>query len=98
KLAQKGIAKTVNSLEMPEKEDQPLQVGRFQLAIDAVKGMGDGVGNFSALQITLERENIIPNKGDVVVLLLGNAPNEDVNFARIGRKICRNLFADEGIR
>ena len=58
-IAQERVAQSVDPLEVLKKQDQPLEVRRFQLAIDAVKGVGDRVDNLLALKVTLELENIV---------------------------------------
>src|ERR1043166_9243093 len=83
---------------MFEEEDEPLEVGGFQFAVDTVEWMSHRVGDVGARQIALKRENIVADNGDVSVLLLGNAPDQQVDFARILREICGNLFTYKRIR
>ena len=59
--------------------------------------MSDGMGDLGGLKIALKRENIVADDDNVGVLGLGDAPNQEMNLARILRKIRRNLLADECI-
>jgi hypothetical protein len=97
-FAQKRVPQPVNSFKMFEEQNQTLEMRGLEFAIHAVKRMGDGVGDSSALQITLQRKNIVADERDVGVLLFGNAPGEKVNLAGVLRKISRDLFADESVR
>jgi hypothetical protein len=94
-IGEKRIAKAVDAFEMFEKEDQSFNVRCLQLAINAEKRMGDGVNEVSPLQELLEIENIIAKRDDFRVLRFGQAPHQEVNFARILREISRNLLANE---
>jgi hypothetical protein len=96
-LAQERVPQTVDALEMFEEQDQPLEMRRFQLAVDAIEGMRDGVGDVSGLEITLEGQDVVANDDNVGMLGLADSPDQDVNLAGILRKICRNLLADECI-
>ena len=98
KLAQKGVTQAVDALEMFEEQNQPLEMRCLELAVDAVKRMCDCVRDLCALQIALERENIVPDNDDVLVLLFGDAPDQKVNLAGILRKISRDLLADKRVR
>src|SRR5438477_1375733 len=73
-------------------------MGGSELAVHAVKRVGHGVGDFSTLQIALESKNIVAKNDDVVVLLFGNAPNQEMDFAGVLRKISCDLLADESVR
>ena len=55
------------------------------------------VRDLAALQISLQRENIVPDNDDVVALLFANAPDQNVNLARVLRKISCDLLADESV-
>jgi len=46
----------------------------------------------------LQRKNIVPNNDDVVVLLFGNAPDQNVNLAGVLWEISGDLLADKGVR
>ena len=60
--------------------------------------MRDGVRDRSALEEILEVENVLAQAAKISrVLRLGDAPDEQINFAGILRKISRNLLADESI-
>src|SRR5437763_13836086 len=98
KLAQKGVTQAVDALEMFEEQNQPLEMRCLELAVDAVKRMCDCVRDLCALQIALERENIVPDNDDVLVLRFGDAPDQKVNLAGILRKITRDLLADQRVR
>ena len=97
-IAQERVAQAVDSLEMLEEQNQALEMRRVQLAIDAVERMGDRMRDRFALQEFLEIKNIVPDRGNFLVLRLGYSPNEQVNFARIVRKISSNLLTYESIR
>ena len=98
KLAQKGVTQAVDALEMFEEQNQPLEMRCLELAVDAVKRMCDRVRDLCALQIALERENIVPDNDDILVLLFGDAPDQKVNLAGILRKISRDLLANKRVR
>src|SRR6266480_1918824 len=83
---------------MFKEQNQALEMRGFEFAVDAVKRMRDRVDNFSALQIALQRKNIVPDNDDIIVLLFSNAPHQDVNLAGVLRKISRDLLADERVR
>src|SRR5260370_35135419 len=82
---------------MFEKQHEPFEMRGLEFAVDAVKRMRNRVGNIRSGEITLQCENIFPEDDDVVVLLSGNAPDQDVNLAGVLWKIGRDLFADKGI-
>ena len=46
----------------------------------------------------MQLENVAAKDGNIVVLRFGNSPNQQVNLARVLRKISRNLFADERLQ
>src|ERR1700682_1080163 len=83
---------------MLEEQDETLELGDFQLAVDTIKRMRDGVGDLTGLKVALQGEDVIAKDHDVRVLRLGDTPYENVNLARILRKISRNLLTDERIR
>ena len=93
-----GIAQTVDPFEMLEKQDQALQMRGGQLAVDAVKRVSDGVRQRLLLQEGLKVENVVAKAADLGVLRLRKSPDKEVNFARILRKISRNLLAYKSIR
>src|ERR1700736_3132235 len=82
---------------MFEEQNQSFQMRCFEFAIHAVERMRDRVRDFAALQIPLQRKNIVPKDNDIVVLLFGNAPDQDVNLTRVLREVSGDLLADEGI-
>src|SRR5204863_9871538 len=85
--AEEGIAQTVDALEMLEEQDQPFQVRRFKLAIDAVERMRDGMRDPVRLQITLQIENIVAHPGDVRVLRFRDSPDQEMDLAGILREV-----------
>ena len=97
KLAQERVPQTVDALEMFEEQNQPLKMRALQFSVDAVKGMSDGVCDFRALQIPLQRKNVIANDHDIVVLFLRDAPDQDVDLAGVLRKISCDLLADKSV-
>src|SRR5438552_426565 len=82
---------------MFKEQNQALEMRGFELAIDAVERMRHRMGDFSALQIALQRKNIVPDNDDIVVLLFSNAPHQDVNLAGVLWKISGDLLADERV-
>src|SRR5437870_5118465 len=83
---------------MFEEQNESLEVRRFELAVNAVERMRDRMRDLTGLQISLERENVVAEQDDVVVLLFGNAPDQNMNLARVLREIGRNLFTNERVR
>lgn len=97
KFAEKGIAQTIGPLEMLEQQNQALDVAGLELSIDAIERMSDRVGDVGAGKVPLERKNVVTNYRNIGVLLLGNSPYQDMNFARILREISRNLLTYERV-
>src|SRR6266513_5677059 len=97
-LAQKRVAQTVDAFEMFEEQNQPLEMRGFEFAVDAVERMRDRMGDFAALQISLQGKNIVPDNDDIVVLLFSNAPHQDVNLAGVLWKISGDLLTDKRVR
>ena len=83
--------------EVLEKQNEPLEVRGLELAIDAVKRMGDGVGDRLVSGDSLADRKCCRAARNLGVLRFGNAPDEQMNFTWILRKISRNLLADERI-
>ena len=96
-LAQERIAQAVDPFEVFEEQDQPLEVRRFQLAVDAVERMGNGVGDGRASADNVQIENVVANGDDFGVLRFGDSPDQQMNLARVLREIGRDLLADESI-
>ncbi len=96
-LAQERVAEAVDALEVPEKEDEPLQMRGAKLAIDAVKRVRDGVGDRLGLKVGLKVENVVAQADDLVMPRFGQAPGEEIYFAWVLREISRNLLADKSI-
>ncbi len=86
-LAQERIAQAVDAFEVLEKENQPFEVRGFELAVDAVERVGDRVADRFFLQIALQVEDVLPQRRNFAVLRFGNSPDQQMNFARIMRKI-----------
>src|SRR5947207_4298791 len=55
-----------------------------------------GVRNLSGFEVALQRKNVVAQNDEVGVLRFGNAPDEEVNLARLAGEKGRNLLADEG--
>ncbi len=55
---------------MLEKKDEPFEMTRVQLAVNAVKRMRNRVSDLRRLEIVLQLKNIIPDTFDLAVLLL----------------------------
>ena len=53
------------------------------------------MSDLGTLQVPLEIKNIFAEILDVAVLLFGNSPHQNVQFAGVVRKISSNLLADE---
>src|SRR5438552_15385662 len=83
---------------MFEEQNQSFEMGRLEFAIDAVKWMRHGVRNLSALQVSLQCKNIVPDDYDVGVLLFGDAPDQNVNLAWVLGKVGCDLLADKRVR
>src|SRR6266496_3399521 len=82
-LAQKRVAQTVDAFEMFEEQYESLEMHGFEFAVHAVERMRDRMRYLSALQISLQRKNVVPDNDDIVVLLFGNAPDKNVNLAGV---------------
>ncbi len=83
---------------MLEEQNQPFEMRCVQLAVDAVKRVGHGVGDLARLEVALESENVVADNHDIGVLSLGDPPDQEMNLARILREIRRNLLTNERIR
>ena len=94
-LAQERVAQTVNGFEVLEEENQAFEVRRGQLAVDAVERMSDRMGNLGGREILLQLINIVSDGDNLLVLRLGYSPRQNVNLARILRKISCNLLTDK---
>ena len=68
-IAQKSVAQTVDSLKMLEKKDEPLEMGRFKLAVDAIKRMRNRMRDLSGFEVVLQFKNIIADAFDFAMLL-----------------------------
>ena len=55
--------------------------------------MGDAIFG----QIFLQLGNVAAEDGNIVMLGLIDPPNQQMNLARILRKICGNLFTDKNV-
>ena len=88
----------VDTLKMPEKEDELLQVSRRELPVDAMEGMGHGMGDRVGKKVFLKIKNIFTGGLDVAVLRFGDAPDQDGNSAFIIRKMPADFLADDHIR
>src|ERR1700730_9409301 len=82
---------------MLDEKNQTLEMRGFEFAVDAVERMGYGVTDSRALEIALEFENVRSPGRAFGVLRLGYAPNKQMKFALILRKISRNLFTDKSM-
>ena len=97
-FAQQRVAQSVKPFEMFEEKNETLEMSGFEFAVDAVKGMRDGVNDLFRLQIALKIENVFAQLRDLIVLRFRNSPREEIYFAGILREVSRDLFADERIR
>ena len=95
--AQERVTQTVDAFEMLEEEDEPFEVGGFELAVDAVKRVRDRMADVRFLQVTLQVVNVLPKSRDFGMLRFRNSPDEQVKFARILGEISRNLLADKSL-
>src|SRR5437588_205115 len=93
-FTQQRVAQTVDSLEMLEKQNEPFEVRCLKLPVNTIKWMRNGVRNFSALQIALKRKYVVSQDRDVLMLFLGDTPDQKVDLAGILREIGRDLLAD----
>ncbi len=78
--AQERIAQTVDAFEVLEKEDQPFEVRDFELAVDAIKRVGDGVGDRFFLKVALQVVDVLSQGDNFGMLSLGNSPNQNDEF------------------
>src|ERR1700724_3174904 len=83
---------------MFEEQNQALEVCRFQLPVDAVKRMGDGMGDICASEVTLQRKDVVSNNDNIRVLLCGDSPDQKVNLAGVLWKIGCDLLTDKRLR
>ena len=97
-LAQKSVAQTVDAFEMFEEQNEPFEMRGLEFAVDAVERMRHRMGDFAALQISLQGKNIVPDNDDIVVLLFSDAPDQDVDLAGVLWKISGDLLADKRVR
>ncbi len=97
KVAEERVTQSVDAFKVLEEQNEPLEMRGAELAVDAVKRMRDGMGDRFLLEERLKIENILAQTRNLRVLRFGKAPNEQINFTRILRKISRNLLADKCI-
>lgn len=83
---------------MFEEQNQALEVCRFQLPVDAVKRMGDGMGDICASKVTLQRKDVVSNNDNIRVVLFGDSPHQKVNLAGVLWKIGCDLLTDKRLR
>ena len=67
-IAQERVAQTVYPFKMFEKKNQTLEVRHFELAVNAVKRMRDGVADRFTLEIRLQIENVFAKFCDFGVM------------------------------
>ena len=75
-IAEEGVPQPVYPLKVLKQEDQPFQVRRVELAINAVERVGDGVGDFLGLKVLLQVKDVVLDGGNLAILRLGNPPNQ----------------------
>ena len=68
--AEERVAQAVDSLEMFEEQNEPLEMRGFQFAVDAVERMRHRMRDGLLLQIFLQLENIVAHRHDLRVLRL----------------------------
>ena len=83
---------------MLKEENKSFEVRCSQLPVDAVERMSDCMGNLRSREILLQLINIVSDGDNFLVLGLGYSPRQNVNLARILRKISCNLLANECLR
>ena len=59
---------------MFEQEDEPFEMRGFELRVDAVERMRDGVNDLLGLQVALKIKNVVAQPRDLMVLRLGDSP------------------------
>src|SRR5215471_20612084 len=96
-LAQQRIAQSIDSLEVFEEQNKPLDVRRLEFPIDAVKRMGDGVSDIRGVEVALQGKDVVTNEDNVLVLVFANAPDQNMNLARVLREISGDLLTDERV-
>ena len=83
-LAQKRIAQSVDALEMLEQKNQPLEMRRFEFAVDAVKRMGHSVGDPLDCADNCCRSKMFSRAPPISrVLRFGDSPDQQMNLARV---------------
>ena len=97
KVAEQRVAQSIDPFEVLKQQNQPFEMRRAELAIDAVERMRDSVGDRVLLEESLEIENIVAQAHNLRVLGFGKTPDEQIDFTRILRKISSNLLADKSI-
>ena len=70
-------------------------MGGFKLAVDAVERVRHRMADGRFLEIALQIENVLAQSDDLGMLRFGNAPDEEMKFARIEREIRSNFLADK---
>ena len=74
---------------MFEEQDEPLEMGGFQLAVDTIKRMRNGVGDLTGLKVALQREDVIAKARDLMAPVLG---------AAVCGKLIQKVFALETVK
>jgi hypothetical protein len=95
--AEERITQTVDPFEVLEEQDQPFEMGGVELTVDAVKRVRHGMGDLRFLEISLKLINVLAETSDLGVLRFRYSPNQQMNFARILRKIRGNFLTDKRI-
>ncbi len=97
-LAEQPVAVSVQAFEVFEQQHEFLDVRDAEPVIDAVERVRDGVREPFRGEVFLQLENIAAPRLQLLVLRLGDAPHEHVDFAAVVRESRADLLADEGVR
>ena len=73
-------------------------MSRLQFSVHAVERMRNCVRDLRGLQVALQVEDVIADTFYIAMLLLGDSPDKNVQFASVVWEIRCDLFADKGAR
>jgi len=80
---------------MAEEEEEALDMVEGEFLVQAVKGMGYGVGKVLGGEIILEVVDALAEAMDVAVLLLVEPPDQEMNLTMILREPCGDLLGEK---
>lgn len=92
-FGEKGWVFPIEGLKMAEEEDEFFCVEGSKFFVGAVECVSDGVGNIVDLKVFLDLVEIGAKLLEFGMVLLGEAPKEEVDFAPILREMSDEFFA-----